>query len=98
MDNGAKSNGSTGSGIGGVFLGILIGAVAGGIAVMLYAPKSGPQTRALLKEEVDETQKMLQNWANDLRVRADRFSQIIRYTTESMTESEVQPRGDGHER
>ncbi len=79
-------------------MGILIGAVAGGIAVMLYAPKSGPQTRALLKEEVDETQKMLQNWANDLRVRADRFSQIIRYTTESMTESERQPTGDGHEK
>ncbi len=83
MNNGAKSNGTSGSGIGGVFLGILIGAVAGGIAVMLYAPKSGPQTRALLKEEVDETQKMLQSWANDIKTRADRFAEVIRFTTQT---------------
>ncbi len=94
MENRSNGAGMMGTGVGGLFLGLLIGAVAGGIAVLLYAPKSGPATRTLLKEELDETQKMFQNWSNDLQERVDRFSQIIRFKAER----EMQPvGGDGKE-
>jgi gas vesicle protein len=33
-------------------VGVLGGAVAGGVAILLFAPKSGKETRALIKEEV----------------------------------------------
>lgn len=69
-------------GTGGFFLGLVTGLLVGGVAVMLYAPKSGPDTRSMLRDEYNKTQQMLQNWANDIRDRANEFSQIIRFRTE----------------
>ena len=94
MENRSNGAGMAGAGIGGLFLGVVIGAVAGGVAVLLYAPKSGPETRALLRDEVNETQRMLQDWSDELQERVNRFSQIIRFRAER----EMQPvGGDGKE-
>ena len=49
---------------------------------LLYSPKSGTETRAQLKDELNRVQDMLQSWANDIRERADEFNQIIRFRTE----------------
>jgi gas vesicle protein len=75
-------------------LGILIGVVAGGVAVMLYAPKTGPQTREILKDEVEKTQHMLQSWSNDIRQRVDEFGQILRFSSMQ----EAGSRGDGQQK
>ncbi len=88
-----NSNGTTGTGIGGFFIGFLTGMLVAGAAVLLYAPKSGPETRNLLKEEVDKTQQMLQGWANDVKQRADEVSQILRFSTER----EMSRAGDGQQ-
>jgi gas vesicle protein len=80
MENQANPGGK--SGVGGFFLGFMTGVLIAGAAVLLYAPKSGPETRNLLKEEVDKTQQMFQCWANDVRQRADEVSQIIRFSAE----------------
>ncbi|HAD81182.1 MAG: hypothetical protein A2509_05940 [Candidatus Edwardsbacteria bacterium RIFOXYD12_FULL_50_11] len=40
--------------VSGFGLGLLTGAVIGGVMALLYAPKSGKVTRQLLKEAVDE--------------------------------------------
>lgn len=69
-------------GSGGFIMGLATGLVIGGIAVMLYAPKSGPETRNLFREEYDKTQQMLQCWANDIRTRAEEISRIIRFRGE----------------
>jgi gas vesicle protein len=41
-------------GSGSFFIGFLIGAIAGVAVGFLYAPKSGKETRALLREKVGE--------------------------------------------
>ena len=69
------------------FLGFLTGMVIAGAAVMLYAPKSGPETRNLLRDEVMKTQQMLQSWAEDVKQRAEEISQIIRFGTEKETQT-----------
>ena len=94
MNNRADSAGTIGSCTGGLMIGILIGAVAAGVAVLLYAPKSGPETRALLRDEVNETQKMFQCWADELKERANRFSQIIQFKGER----EVEVGGNGQQK
>lgn len=78
MNNGSMSNGATGSGINGFFLGLVVGAAIAGAATLLYAPKSGQETRESLKAEIAATQEMFQSWVQEARERADNFSQIIR--------------------
>lgn len=63
--------------LGSLFLGILIGAVAGGVATLLLAPKSGPETRALLRGKAIETQQMLQSRVRDVTERVSRVGQCI---------------------
>lgn len=82
MYNQTNSTETGGSGVSGFFMGFLTGMLITGVAVLLYAPKSGPETRNLLKEEVEKTQQMFQCWANDVKQRADEVSQIIRFSTE----------------
>ncbi len=82
MNNTSFGTGPGNPGAGGFVLGLLTGMVIGGAAVMLYAPKSGAETRAQLKDEFNKIQQMLQGWANDIRARADEFNQIIKCRTE----------------
>lgn len=76
--------------MGGFFAGLLTGIVLAGVYTLLYAPKSGQETRDLLKNEVNETQKMLQDWSFDVRERLNKLSQIIRFCSskEEQTTSE----------
>ncbi len=67
--------GRTGSMVGTLFLGILIGAVAGGIAALLLAPKSGRETRELIRGRAMETGQMLQERFKDVRGRFSKASQ-----------------------
>jgi gas vesicle protein len=60
----------------------MVGVIAGGIAVLLYAPKSGREMREMLKDELNETQCMFQNWSNDLNERVNRFGEIVRFKAE----------------
>ena len=89
MDNGASATGT--KGVGGFFLGLLVGSLAMGIAVWLYAPKPGQETRARLKAEVAESQDMLQRWANEAQERVNHFAEIIR----TSVKPEVRIPGDG---
>lgn len=78
---------------GGFILGLLTGMVIGGVATMLYTPKSGVEVRAQLKEEFNRVQQMIEEWANDIKVRADEFKQIISFKAEA-----GQTTGDGQTR
>jgi gas vesicle protein len=79
-------------GAGSFFLGVLTGIAVAGVLTLLYAPKSGPETRSLLKDEYNETQRMLQRWSDDIRDRINRFGQIIRFSASQ----EVRTSGNGH--
>jgi len=50
MDNGTSSGG--GMNISSFFLGVLAGAVVGGVAAVLLTPKSGPETREMLRSRM----------------------------------------------
>jgi gas vesicle protein len=80
-------------GAGSFILGLLTGIAVTGALVLLYAPKSGPETRGLLKNEYYETQRMLQNWNRDVRERIDRLGQIIRFSAGQ----EIMTGSDGHQ-
>ncbi len=73
--------------LGTLFLGILIGAVAGGVVALLFAPKTGPETRALLRGKATETQQMLQSRANDISERVGKIRSGLRSSAEKQSQT-----------
>jgi gas vesicle protein len=68
-----NESGMAGAGVGGLFLGIVIGAVAGGLAALLLAPRSGRETRQYIKERASDAQEMVQQRVQDVK---NKFSQV----------------------
>ena len=94
MDDGAHAaemTGATGTGVNWFFAGLVAGAAVAGIAALLYAPRSGQETRESLKTEIAATQDMLQRWTREAQARFENFSRIIR----SSARPEMQPAGNG---
>jgi gas vesicle protein len=58
-------------------LGVLTGAVVGGVVALLLAPKSGQETRAMIRSKADETQQMLQSRVNDVKERVGKVRQDL---------------------
>jgi gas vesicle protein len=72
-----------GSGMGMFFVGIITGAVAGGIAALLLAPMSGKETRQMLRDRAMQTQQMTKEWVNDVKGRVSQAGQCLTSTTKS---------------
>jgi len=51
----------------GFLLGIIVGAVVGGAVALLFAPKSGMETRALIKEKAEEATEKVKETADKAR-------------------------------
>jgi gas vesicle protein len=64
-------SGSAGGFIGGLLLGAAIGAVTG----LLLAPKSGRETRQLLKKSADALPELAEDLSTSMQLQADRFSE-----------------------
>ncbi len=91
MDGRDNPDGRESSG-GGFFIGFLVGMMVAGTVVLLYAPKSGPETRNFLQEEMDKTAQMLRSWSDDIRQRGREISQIISFSSQqTMSSMEKQP-------
>ncbi len=82
---------TTGTGVNWLFVGLLVGAAAAGITALLYAPKSGQETRESLKAEINATQEMVERWTKEAQERVENFSRIIR----NSVKAEVRPSGNG---
>jgi gas vesicle protein len=54
-------------GAGSFMLGILAGAVVGGITALLLAPKSGAETRQMIRDRAMDTRDMIAQRASDTR-------------------------------
>jgi gas vesicle protein len=65
------SNQRTGSFIGGVLLGAAIGTVTG----LLVAPRSGRETRQLLKKSADALPELAEDLSTSVQLQADRLSE-----------------------
>lgn len=66
-----KRSGSAGAFVGGVLLGTAIGAVTG----LLMAPKSGRETRQLLKKSADALPELVEDLSMSVQLQADRLSE-----------------------
>ncbi len=63
MENRAGT--AAGFGLGGFFLGMLAGAVAGGITALLLAPRPGPETRQMIAERMSQMQDIVRTRARE---------------------------------
>ncbi|MFC6644123.1 YtxH domain-containing protein [Granulicella cerasi] len=68
-----------------------IGAIAGGVAALLYAPQSGVQTRKKLKRGIEDLGDTLQDSADYLKKQADSLSKeaqkLIDYTKDQFEDA-----------
>ncbi|MEL7504043.1 MAG: YtxH domain-containing protein [Cyanobacteria bacterium J06554_6] len=64
-------NSSGGAFVGGVLLGAAVGAVAG----LLAAPRTGRETRQVLKKSADAVPELIEDLSTSLQIQADRLSE-----------------------
>lgn len=55
--------------------GFLVGAAVGTVAGLLYAPKTGRETRALLKKSADALPELAEDLSSNLQIQASRLSE-----------------------
>jgi gas vesicle protein len=67
MNNGTEPAGSSRLGAGPFFLGVLIGAVIGGVAALMLAPKSGAETREMIRNRYNQMSEVVRNSAQDVK-------------------------------
>ncbi|MCT7951021.1 YtxH domain-containing protein [Ancylothrix sp. C2] len=68
------SKNNTGTFIGGVLLGTALGTVAG----LLFAPRSGRETRKLLKKSADALPELAEDLSTSVQLQADRLSETAK--------------------
>jgi len=82
MDNHNQKNGNTGRNIWGLFVGLLVGGLAGAGAMLLLAPQSGKKTRAQIQQRGvelrDQTVKTLEGAVAQVRGKARQITDGVR--------------------
>lgn len=72
---------------GGFAIGLVIGGLAGAVAALLFAPQSGEQTRAQIKEKSIELRDRAQQSSQDAMARADELGRQLKEQGQSAVES-----------
>lgn len=67
----SENRGSSGLFVGGLFVGAVMGAVTG----LLIAPRSGRETRQLLKKSADALPELAEDLSTSVQLQADRLSE-----------------------
>lgn len=68
-------------------IGLVIGGLVGAVAALLFAPQSGEQTRAQIKEKSIELRDRAQQSSQDAMARADELARQIKEQGQSAVES-----------
>jgi gas vesicle protein len=63
------------SGSGSFVGGLFIGAIAGAVAGLLVAPKTGRETRLLIRKSADALPELVEDLSSSVQLQADRFSE-----------------------
>ncbi len=84
LDNETEKTGSFG--VSGFVVGLLTGALIAGVAVFLFAPRSGKETREMIKSKAMETQQKIQSQVSGVK---DKVNQI-RTNMQNRAEQEAQ--------
>ncbi len=72
---------------GGFGVGLLIGAAVGGVVAMLYAPRSGEETRAMLRQKAQQTKEKAQGVMEQTRAKV---SELRGRASQKMSEARSQ--------
>lgn len=67
MNNMSDVGKAAGFSVGGFFLGILVGAVAGGITALMLAPKSGQETREMVMNRFNQAKDVVKGAGEDMK-------------------------------
>ena len=68
-------------------IGLIIGALAGAVAALLFAPQSGEQTRAQIKEKSIELRDKAQQSSQEAMARADELGRQLKEQGQNAVES-----------
>ena len=68
-------------------IGLVIGGLAGAVAALLFAPQSGEQTRAQIKEKSIELRDKAQQSSQEAMARADELTRQLKEQGQSAMES-----------
>jgi gas vesicle protein len=68
-------------------MGLVIGSLAGAVAALLFAPQSGEQTRAQIKEKSIELRDKAQQSSQEAMARADELTRQLKEQGQSAMES-----------
>ena len=72
MDNGSGAAGAAGAGVGGLFMGVMIGALIGGVVALLFAPQPGAQTREMVRDRFGQFRDVFRGAASDVSDTAEK--------------------------
>jgi gas vesicle protein len=78
MDNGSRSARTAGAGIGGLFMGIMLGAIIGGVVALLFAPQPGTQTRGLVKDRFGQFKDVFRSGAHQMGQAAEKTAEQMK--------------------
>ncbi len=81
----------TGIAVGSLLLGVLIGAVAGGIAALLLAPQPGSETQRMIRDRAMQTGQMFQGRYNTIRDRVTKVGSNMRSKAENEMQEASRP-------
>ena len=77
-----ENYGAKGSNAGGFLVGLLAGAVVGGAIMFFYAPRSGKESRDMLKTKAMETRDTIQQKAEEMRDKMGKAKENIKSSAE----------------
>jgi gas vesicle protein len=80
---------STRDGVGLLFVGLLVGALSGVIAALLFAPQSGAETRTMIKDKSIELRDKAQQTAEQARAKGDEVYQQLKDQMQSVRRNEA---------
>jgi gas vesicle protein len=81
--------------IGMLAVGLIVGALTGAVIALLFAPQSGEETRAQIKEKSIELQQSAEATAAEARTRADELTrQVTEYAENLRSKGAKAPAGE----
>ncbi len=67
MDNGISAGKAGGIGVGSFFIGMMVGAVVGGVAALFLAPMRGAETRDMVTSRFNQMKDVVRSSASDVQ-------------------------------
>ncbi len=78
MNNASDVGKAAGFSIGGFFIGMLVGAVVGGLATLFLAPKTGVETREMVMNRFNQARDVVRGTTQDVKRTGQEMREQVR--------------------